>query len=1376
MSQVHYDWSFAPNTSSGQSFVHDPNMSHTPEVKAQIKLSFSTRGKRKVFVSRKMVLKKKKDKLEFKQLEGALKVREKDPQQEVTQQTISGKCAELDTVIPEMIGVSKAILETVIFCHQEDSAWPLQESAVLKKKFDDIFESTRYSKALDEVKKQKKRLTEEARLANTQVQVLSVHRTQAKGLEKQLAECAEKLACIDQQVNELNEQRDEKTASVAVLVRNLEAVRGLKGQRVLAKSESKAHSKLYKDQDAKLRDSCGRYDKLIKMKSSQITAVLHEKKNSFEQHSKNLANNQLDAEDFQASISSLNQDIRNLEDQQITYQLSKKNIKEEEIKLLKKLRVLCLGHGLVSEAGDLDSHISAALGGGSSSNLERDRCVEDIVELMTKKGKDLESEYIALKNTMDNEMADRREKITSITSDIKVIASKMASNTASISKFELGIQKATMELEQADQLRKEPGNAQTMETQIRAKQAERESLESQMKESAERLASGDVRNQLVVIAAEIVSKEQEVASLENQQEALVILKSKVDNMLRDSLSCSKLITKCNGEFSNVLGSFSDLDPILEGVNDSMLAVSENIGQGFLDVDLSAYVERVEAASTASGQSTSAIVDLEKSIADKLRESQNKYRDFQDQKKNLTKEKEDTVRRITQLTERKDNLGVDLSEEEQTNNDVLETKFRKLEGSVSQMKMQVKLTKETTSKDGKHFCSTCTQELKDDWKPSGPLPKFFNESGLVLEGFTVEVNGVKEQYILNQKLKGKDFFVGRICGRIYLKINKLNALREALQKAQKKREAWFMNLPKIEEHKRLETELQELRASLTEIDVKTRSNSVDVKQELLVTGLLQDQLQKVSACCALVKSVSASCERVQEQALEALLYGEKLHIVDVFSNHSGDGPSVLELRRQDLKQIVQTQTNLHAQRDELTRKNNTLVSQFNGLQNEIIRMERDKFKMQESLVKQNELTKQVSESSIRVRELGRENRSLNNEKVAKEESLGTVENQMVEYQSTTGEEVAEKHNFKINFASELASFKSNHEMLTQKIQKLPDTDFSNDIAALNTRREQLIQSLNSVNEIINAGNKSAEHQQLEKNEYEQFLELAIMRTAGQQRKERIDELDAKIAALLPNESVEDTENLLKTESKKCQELENKISKRDGERSAVQSRWNEISEELQGKVYREIDDRLKVQAITQKSAELAAGDLDRYYKALDTALMQFHQMKIEEINKNIKSLWQMMYRGGDIDKIELTSDKSVSGRSRSYNYRVMMTKNGVPLDMRGRCSAGQKVLAALVIRMALAETFSANCGILTLDEPTTNLDHQNKVGFANALAEVLKRSKKQRRFQLIVITHDVEFVDLLEEQVRSAGQEASYYEVRRELDTVSNNFLSKISCRS
>lgn len=50
--------------------------------------------------------------------------------------------------------------------------------------------------------------------------------------------------------------------------------------------------------------------------------------------------------------------------------------------------------------------------------------------------------------------------------------------------------------------------------------------------------------------------------------------------------------------------------------------------------------------------------------------------------------------------------------------------------------------------------------------------------------------------------------------------------------------------------------------------------------------------------------------------------------------------------------------------------------------------------------------------------------------------------------------------------------------------------------------------------------------------------------------------------------------------------------------------------------------------------------------------------------------------DIEYIEIRSDAdenvSASDKRRSYNYRVVMIKGDTALDMRGRCSAGQKVI--------------------------------------------------------------------------------------------------------
>lgn len=58
---------------------------------------------------------------------------------------MSHRCSDLNNIISEMMGVSSAVLENVIFCHQEESNWPLSEPKNLKAKFDDIFAATRCS-------------------------------------------------------------------------------------------------------------------------------------------------------------------------------------------------------------------------------------------------------------------------------------------------------------------------------------------------------------------------------------------------------------------------------------------------------------------------------------------------------------------------------------------------------------------------------------------------------------------------------------------------------------------------------------------------------------------------------------------------------------------------------------------------------------------------------------------------------------------------------------------------------------------------------------------------------------------------------------------------------------------------------------------------------------------------------------------------------------------------------------------------------------------------------------------------------------------------------------------------------------------------------
>ena len=70
--------------------------------------------------------------------------------------TISVKVADATDQMCQAMGVSRAILNNVIFCHQEDSLWPLDEGKKLKEKFDAIFGTTEYNKAVEKFIKQRK--------------------------------------------------------------------------------------------------------------------------------------------------------------------------------------------------------------------------------------------------------------------------------------------------------------------------------------------------------------------------------------------------------------------------------------------------------------------------------------------------------------------------------------------------------------------------------------------------------------------------------------------------------------------------------------------------------------------------------------------------------------------------------------------------------------------------------------------------------------------------------------------------------------------------------------------------------------------------------------------------------------------------------------------------------------------------------------------------------------------------------------------------------------------------------------------------------------------------------------------------------------------
>lgn len=126
------------------------------EVMAQVRLKFKSTSNAEMVATRSLQLTVKKTVRTMKTLEGSLSMH-KNGERTV----MSSRVAELDLILPQSLGVSRAVLDSVIFCHQDDSLWPMSEPAPLKKKFDEIFEALKYTKAIDNIKQLRKKQNED---------------------------------------------------------------------------------------------------------------------------------------------------------------------------------------------------------------------------------------------------------------------------------------------------------------------------------------------------------------------------------------------------------------------------------------------------------------------------------------------------------------------------------------------------------------------------------------------------------------------------------------------------------------------------------------------------------------------------------------------------------------------------------------------------------------------------------------------------------------------------------------------------------------------------------------------------------------------------------------------------------------------------------------------------------------------------------------------------------------------------------------------------------------------------------------------------------------------------------------------------------------
>ncbi len=82
--------------------------------------------------------------------------------------------------------------------------------------------------------------------------------------------------------------------------------------------------------------------------------------------------------------------------------------------------------------------------------------------------------------------------------------------------------------------------------------------------------------------------------------------------------------------------------------------------------------------------------------------------------------------------------------------------------------------------------------------------------------------------------------------------------------------------------------------------------------------------------------------------------------------------------------------------------------------------------------------------------------------------------------------------------------------------------------------------------------------------------------------------------------------------------------------LQEQKRNLKRKLVEPEYKNVDERQRMKMIEHETTNIVVTDLDKYYDALDKALLRYHGMKISDINKIIRELWTLTYKGeGEFD---------------------------------------------------------------------------------------------------------------------------------------------------
>ncbi|CAG5126195.1 unnamed protein product, partial [Candidula unifasciata] len=1086
------------------------------------------------------------------------------------------------------LGVSKPVLENVIFCHQEDSCWPLSEGKALKDKFDAIFASTRYTKVLEELKKLKQSQDGTIREGKKELEYLKQLKQKAEELKADLETHETELAASLDKVNKINQQ--------------LEPIK------------------------EKLKDIDDRYNEIYQLQTKQRTTTQLKQT----------------IREFSSKVNEKKDELRKYEEQQQNLSTELENIAKEESTLL-------------LEVGKLENEAEIHEENIKKRNLK----IIELAQLYEFEGFDVSTSiddnlyrtfFQRMKGKLESMMEDARRRKAEFEESEKQLQTKIDA-----------LKENKMRLEQSERIKKE-----TM-----VKNGE------QIKELTQKL------NRMMTSADKITGLTTQLRRAEDEL-------SKAETSLNvDEVKTE--IASLDRQKRQLEAAISDLDDDMHRLHKQSKVQTE------LDMLIDSQKEKEASISRLKAQHEENITTLLGHFpVDTLRENISDYISTQTE----------SVRRYTaELTELRNQLSAKQAEKNSVNNQLAQKdeEVRKLEARISNIcdsqdlddeitEVQKSLTQAQEEKGSllgaDHMIKKYIKNLEKN-NPACPLCQRGFQQAQEVRELILKLQEQLRKVPTNMRKAEEDVEKYR---KKYDDVMQLRPVRESLMILREK------DVPSLKSRlKKLDDDIKRLKE-----EVQNKEDELSFQEnDLLTAKNLQPDVVYMDRCRGEVRELDRKIEAQRvllsagglSQSMDAVIAAKEKSQLEL-----GSVTRSLDRLRDGLEKY-----------QEQTRK---LASRVHDLRTEKLEIEgelQQKTKLEERKAaltsENNNLQRDIDEAIVQMKPLEEKIQKLVEEKSV---LLKKME-KMMESARNEVEEVKKKGNLVSDWNTIIKKYQQSEksEMLKRKREK------RSQLTSSRTRKEE---EQEEVAGIVKRLSNETVGQQIRERELQDILQLRNQQDQVKDLELKIDTLQEQLGPLDAKSLNRQRQKLVEQEADLTKELHNATGRQQGFREQIRA----DKRNLESDMYKDSDKKYAAKVIENKTTEIVNEDLQRYYSAMDRAIMMYHKSKMEEINIIIRELWKNTYTGNDIETIEIQSEADEEALTaatiktrRTYNYRVVMIKNGIPVDMRGRCSAGQKVLASLIIRLALAETFCVNCGVLALDEPTTNLDRKNIESLAFAL---------------------------------------------------------------